>query len=336
MVALTSTAEDRAWLRVDDPAAAGTVRRAAVALGTELVLPESVLADLAIVAMEIATNVARHADDGLILLRVRRTTENVGIEIVAIDRGPGMVDVAESTRDGHSTGGTLGIGLGAISRLASEMDIYSRVGSGTVLATTLWEKPMTTRSLVDGVSRPLAGERVCGDDYTARLVNGRRQVMLCDGLGHGALAALAAQAVVAAFHAAPPGGPKSVLDHIHAHTRHTRGAVVGVAELDPAATNVRFAGVGNIAATVLSDTGRRAMVSLPGIVGQQRREVREFDYPLPEGALVVLHSDGLTERWTLDDYPGLTSHAPVVIAAILLRDAARRRDDASVLVARAA
>jgi hypothetical protein len=57
---------------------------------------------------------------------------------------------------------------------------------------------------------------------------------------------------------------------------------------------------------------------------------------MPAGALVVLHSDGLTERWTLDDYPGIATHAPVIIAATLLRDAARRRDDAAVLVARAA
>jgi hypothetical protein len=60
--------------------------------------------------------------------------------------------------------------------------------------------------------------------------------------------------------------------------------------------------------------------------------MREFDYPLPDGALVVLHSDGLTERWNLADYPGLTTRAAVTIAATLLRDAGRRRDDASVLV----
>jgi hypothetical protein len=109
--------------------------------------------------------------------------------------------------------------------------------------------------------------------------------------------------------------------------------VAGVAELDEDA--VHFCGVGNVAATIVDGERRRAMVSLPGIVGQQYREAREFSYPLAPGALVVLHSDGLTEKWDLGDYPGLADHAPVVIAATLLRDAARRRDDAAVLVARA-
>ncbi|HEY2796032.1 MAG TPA: transcriptional regulator, partial [Micromonosporaceae bacterium] len=76
------------------------------------------------------------------------------------------------------------------------------------------------------------------------------------------------------------------------------------------------------------------MVSLPGIVGHQARTVREFDYPAPAGALIVLHSDGLTDRWSLKSWPGLFDHTPSVVAATLLRDAARPHDDASVLVAR--
>jgi hypothetical protein len=292
-----------------------------------------VLGDVAIVATEMATNLARHADDGVMLLRVRRMADHAGIEMLAVDRGPGMVDIAASTRDGHSTGGTLGIGLGAIARLAHEYDVYSQPG-GTVLAATLWSGRMTTRAWVEGVSRPLDGEEVCGDGYAAREAEGRRQIMLCDGLGHGPLAAIAARAVEAEFLSAPAGTPKAVLQHVHARTRHTRGAVVAIAELDIDRAVLRFAGIGNIAATIHADEHRRTMVSMPGIVGQQWRDVREFDYPLPADALVVLHSDGLTDRWSLDTYPGLSTHPPVVIAATLLRDAGRRRDDASILVAR--
>ncbi len=329
-----TTAEDRVWMRVDEPAVAAGVRRAAVALGTEIRLPERVLGDVAIVAMEMATNLARHAVDGVMLLRVRRLADHAGIELLAIDRGPGIADVAESTRDGHSTGGTLGIGLGAIARLADESDVYSQVGVGTVVAVTLWREHMTTTPWVEGVSRPIEGEEVCGDGYAAREIGERRQIMLCDGLGHGPLASIAARAVEVHFRGAPPGSPKAVLNHIHEHTRHTRGAVVAIAELDSAEETVRYAGIGNISGTIQSDHARRTMVSMPGIIGQQRRDVREFTYPMPTDALVVLHSDGLTDRWTLHDYPGLRSHPPVVVAATVLRDAAKRRDDASILVAR--
>jgi anti-sigma regulatory factor (Ser/Thr protein kinase) len=339
--AVAST-DDRSWMVVDDVVVAAGVRRAAVALGTEIGLPPAKVADVAIVAMETATNLARHADDGMLLLRVRRLDDRVGIELVAIDHGPGMADIAESARDGHSTGGTLGIGMGAIARLADDLDIYSRAGSGTVLALTLWDTPPVPVSWADGISRPIDGEEVCGDGYAARDIDGRRQIMLCDGLGHGPLAALAAAAVVTEFRTAPPAGPKAVLEHIHARTRHTRGVVAAVAELDRDDETIRFAGIGNIAAVVHRAVDatdgrrepRRGLVSLPGIVGQQRPDIREFDAPFPEGSLVVLHSDGLSSRWTFDDHPGLTTHSPLVIAAVLLRSVARRRDDASVLVAR--
>ena len=96
---------------------------------------------------------------------------------------------------------------------------------------------------------------------------------------------------------------------------------------------VRFAGVGNVAATVIDGGRRRSMVSLPGILGEQRREAREFSYEKSPQALLVLHSDGLTDRWDLAAYPGLVAQPPVMVAATLIRDAAKRHDDASVLVA---
>ncbi|HZD96717.1 MAG TPA: SpoIIE family protein phosphatase, partial [Micromonosporaceae bacterium] len=188
---------------------------------------------------------------------------------------------------------------------------------------------------VAGARRPVAGENVCGDGYTARADGGRRQVMVCDGLGHGPIAAIAASAVVAEFAAAPPADPATLLGHLHERTHHTRGSVVAIAELDVDAGVVRYAGVGNISGTILSGGQRRRMVSLPGIVGQQRREIREFTYPVAAGDLLIMHSDGLTDRWDLAPYPGLSERAPVLIAATLLRDHAKRRDDACVLVARA-
>jgi anti-sigma regulatory factor (Ser/Thr protein kinase) len=324
-------AEDRVWLPATELAASGGVRRAAVALGTEAGLSESALGDLAIVATEIATNLARHADGGVVVLRLVRRGGAAGVEVVAIDKGPGMHFEA-STVDGYSTSGTLGIGLGAVSRMATELDAYSRIGPGTVLAATMWSAPVPA-AWYAGICRPFSGETVCGDGYAVRTVDGRRQLMLCDGLGHGPLAAHAAEAAITAFVDAPNGGPKDVLAHLHQRMSHTRGAVVGVAELDTDEEEVRFAGVGNVSAVVCGQT-RRVMVSLPGIVGQQRQDIREFAYPLPAGSLVVMHSDGLTDRWTLDDYPGLAEHTPIVIAATLLRDAGKRRDDAAVLVAR--
>lgn len=329
--------DDPVWLPVDHASAVGAVRRTAVSLGESAGLPLDVLADLAIVASEIAANLARHARNGVVAVRTVRSGERVGIELLGVDSGPGIPDVAAAIVDGHSTAGGLGIGLGAMDRNASQFDIYSKVGSGTVVAVTLWCPPETVPDCwAAGLVRPMAGEEVCGDAYAVRESAGRRQLMLCDGLGHGLLAAAAARAAKSEFLAAPWDGPRAVLRHMHRRIQHTRGVVAGIAELVPEEETVRFAGVGNVTAAVVQGRRRQLMVSPPGILGAGKWGAHEYEYRLAGSDLVVLHSDGLNSRWDLGDYPGLATHHPVVIAATLLRDSGRRSDDAAVLVARAA
>ncbi|MGW5668044.1 SpoIIE family protein phosphatase [Micromonospora sp. NPDC003776] len=323
------------WFRMESGGGASGVRRAAERLGQQLELGPQRVADLAIITAELTSNLVKHAQEGSLLLRPVRRSGRAGVELVVIDSGPGMADLALSSVDGHSTTGTLGIGLGAIVRQASWFDGYSLPGRGTVLAVQVWDGPPAAPDWAGGLTRPITGEQVSGDGYEVRVVDGRHQVLVSDGLGHGPLAAAASGAAVAAFRAAPVGPPASVVQHLHRSISHTRGAALAVAELDPAAGLLRYAGLGNIAAViVVAGERRRGLVSLPGIAGHQRPAVREYDYPFPPGATLVMHSDGVVDRWDLDDYPGLTTRAPVVVAATLLRDAAIRRDDACVLVAR--
>jgi hypothetical protein len=77
------------------------------------------------------------------------------------------------------------------------------------------------------------------------------------------------------------------------------------------------------------------MVSHNGTAGHVAPRIREFTYPFTTNPLVLLHSDGLTTRWSLTDYPGLASQHPTLIAGVLLRDHRRARDDASAVAMRA-
>ncbi|MFI6227376.1 SpoIIE family protein phosphatase [Micromonospora echinospora] len=323
------------WFRVETSSAASAVRRAAERLGEQLHLGARRTADLAIVAAELTSNLVKHAQDGVLLLRPARRGGEAGVELVAVDSGPGMADLTVSSRDGHSTTGTLGIGLGAIARQASWYDGYSQSGRGTVLAVQVWPSAVPSPGWAAGITRPLTGEERCGDAFAVRLADGRPQVLVCDGLGHGPLAAVASEAAVAAFRAAPAGSPKAVVEHLHRSLAHTRGAALAVAELEPSAGRLRFAGLGNIAATVVEHGRRRGLVSLPGIAGHQRPVVREYEYPFGGDALLVMHTDGVADRWQLTEYPGLADRAPLLTAATILRDYGVRRDDAGVLVARA-
>ncbi|MEH1026391.1 SpoIIE family protein phosphatase [Micromonospora profundi] len=323
------------WFRVEASSTASAVRRAAERLGAQLEMAPARIADLAIVAAELTSNLVKHADEGVLLLRPVRRGGEAGVELVAIDSGPGMADLTVSSQDGHSTTGTLGIGLGAIVRQASSFDGYSLPGRGTVLAVQVWPAAPPRPSWAGALTRPLTGETVSGDGYAVRVVEGRHQVLVSDGLGHGPLAAAATEAALAAFRDAPASPPAAVVSHLHRSMSHTRGAALAVAELVPEEGVLHYAGLGNIAGMVVEGGGqRRGLVSLPGIAGHQRPTVRGYDYPFGPGALLVMHSDGVVDRWRLTDYPDIAGHSPLVVAATLLRDAGTRRDDACVLAAR--
>ncbi|MEP6961487.1 MAG: serine/threonine protein kinase, partial [Acidobacteriota bacterium] len=77
----------------------------------------------------------------------------------------------------------------------------------------------------------------------------------------------------------------------------------------------------------------RHMVSLNGTAGMEfRTSFREFRYPWPAGAALVMHSDGLTARWEFEQYPGLLQRDAVLICGVLWRDFSRKNDDATVVV----
>lgn len=371
--------EDIAWLR-DEEGMPSAARGAAASLARRIGLGDQRASEVALAVSEAATNLRRHAHDGALLLRVVRTERSAAVEFVCVDNGPGIADVDAVLRDGVSTGGTLGIGLGTVRRLADAFDLYSQPGHGTVLAARFWPRESVLRRRPDeepeqgpddpswkraeaepgqaasagtggepvvtvpvsGITRPITGEQVCGDAWAARAlpdadVDAPPAVlaMLCDGLGHGPAAARASELAVAAFRATDAAGvgePTQVLAQVHRALGGTRGAAVSVVRVDPAARCVVFAGVGNVSGHVVAPGLRRGLVSVPGIVGHQMRTLRAFEAELPPGAAVVLHTDGLTDRWSLDALPGLLSHAPAVVAAVLLREAGVRRDDAGVVV----
>ena len=103
----------------------GAVRRRFAALAATAGLDEARTGDAALVATELATNVIKHAGSGGALLGcVAAPGGALGVSIVAWDRGRGM-NVQACLRDGMSTAGTAGKGLGAVSRIASRWDAYA-------------------------------------------------------------------------------------------------------------------------------------------------------------------------------------------------------------------
>lgn len=181
---------------------------------------------------------------------------------------------------------------------------------------------------------PLRGEKVCGDACSARLEGRDLAVLMSDGLGHGPGAAEASLAAVGVFEEQSGLDHAELLERIHGALRGTRGAAVALVRFSPGECTVQFTGVGNISGVLMSAGSARQMISYPGTVGMEMRKVQTMSYPWADSTLAVLHSDGIATHWSLEPYAGLERQDPAVIAAILYRDFARQRDDASVLVVR--
>lgn len=295
----------------------------------------------ALVVAELASNLAKHARDGELLFRPLTTREGIadGIEVLALDRGPGMPDLALSRLDGYSTSGTLGHGLGAIERQADAFEIYTHA-SGTVILARFWrETPKASAAQpaydVGAVHVAKPGETVCGDGWAWRMRDARLSIFVADGLGHGLQAHEAAETAVRVFATSHESAPADLLADAHAALKPTRGAAVAALALDVDRRTASYAGLGNIGGVVLlPEGGRHNFVSHNGTAGHTAARIQQFSYPVPRDAVVVLYSDGLSSHWSLDAYPGLRRRSSSVIAGVLYRDFSRRRDDVTVVVAK--
>lgn len=325
---------------VRDPSQVAEARRGAVALAQAQGFGEEDAGRVAIVATELATNLLKHGTGGELLVGSYEDRTGSGVECLALDRGAGMADVEASLRDGHSTSGSPGTGLGAVARGSHAVDIYSRPGLGTAILARLQQgRPAGTKPpgepVFGAVNLPKPGEEACGDAWCQRAHADGLKLMVADGLGHGPLAAAAAHGAVTVFLAEHARAPGAIIERMHEALRATRGAAISVADIDLRRGSVVFAGIGNVAGALVGEDGSaRRMVSHNGTVGHVAKRVQEFTYPFEGTPLVVLCSDGLGTSWTLEAYPGLVRRHPTLIAGVLYRDFGRGRDDVTVLVAR--
>lgn len=320
-------------IRVEGADQAGEARRRAASLAAASGLDETSAGRLAIVVTELANNLWRHGGGGELLVT---NCGHACIDVLALDSGPGMADVARCFQDGYSTAGSSGTGLGAVQRLSDHYDIYTAVDKGTALLARIESCAARERAAgvrLGGLSVPMRGEKVCGDAYAVR-GGDEAYVLVVDGLGHGPGAADCADAAVTAFEEAALDGPADLLRDIHGALRTTRGAAVSIARIDFGRAELRYSGVGNIAASIWSHGACRHLLSHPGIVGHDSRNVRELTYDLPSDALVLLYSDGIATHWSLSSYEGLLLRDPSLIAGVIYRDQSRGRDDATVVVVR--
>jgi anti-sigma regulatory factor (Ser/Thr protein kinase) len=291
---------------------------------------------LALVVTELATNILRHAADGFLVVQALTQASAVGIEVVSVDAGPGMADIAGQLEDGVSTDRGLGSGLGTARRLSDEFVIDSQPGRGTIVVARTWldgaAGGLLQWSRAGGLTVPARGEVVSGDAWTCVSTGDSATIMVADGLGHGPAAAEASRAAVKLLREQPHTQPGEFLRRVHQGLRSTRGAAVAIARLERAARVVRFAGLGNVTGAIHWRGHRTTLLSRNGTAGHEANGIREIPYPWTPGAAIVLHSDGVAGRWAAKDAIGAESLHPTVLAATLIRAQRQQVDDATVAV----
>jgi anti-sigma regulatory factor (Ser/Thr protein kinase) len=340
-------------IQISDEAQVGAARRAVHDFAGRLGFSETEQAEIDIVVQEIGTNAAVYATGGGWLHYTTTLGSQPGLELFYWDAGPGIYDLDRAVRDGVSTSGSLGAGMGAIRRLMDEFDVYStvkqttrlslsaarRTTHGTALLARKWVAParpvdIALAKRIGVWCRPHPNEQLCGDAYFMRERDGRTLLAVIDGLGHGGGAKQAADMALESLGEWTGEPLDQVMLTTHDVLRATRGAVMGVAIIDHTNERFQYAGVGNVAVRVFGAPEPINPISTNGTLGARLGNVRVWTYPWTTGATVVMTSDGLSASWEIASYPGLLNRSPQILAGILMRDYGRNADDATVLVAR--
>ncbi|WP_329154107.1 SpoIIE family protein phosphatase [Streptomyces sp. NBC_01456] len=322
-----------AHIAVDHYSAVHLAAETARAVAGRCRLPGALPDQAAVIASELASNLAKHASGGSLYLQPLPL--GGGMEIVAVDRGPGIVELQRCLADGYTTSNTLGAGLGAVQRIATALTIRTEPGAGTLVCARLIGPDATAPAgqEVGVVCLPADGEQVSGDACAVVDHGTARTAVVVDGLGHGPPAAEAAQTALRSFHRAPDLPLPELLTALHRALRRTRGAAVGLLRLHPG--RAEYSGVGNVRVLTLTplDVGHR-LTGQPGIAGMNMATPQVRAFPVPPGATAVLHSDGIDQRWARSPSAFVHRLPPFLLAASLAHSHRLSRDDATVIAAR--
>jgi anti-sigma regulatory factor (Ser/Thr protein kinase) len=322
---------------------------------------------IATATSELARNIIKYAGMGEILIREAADDRGVGIEIVARDRGPGIADVDTAMEDHFSSGGTLGLGLPGVRRMVDDFEIHTEVGRGTTVTIRAWRTRRSARlhqSIADTaarveserrtedsgrsksravdvgpeidcayVIRPCQGELVSGDAVYVDRRGDHLLVVLIDALGHGPDASRAARLAQSVLRDSKKASVITLVQALHEALAATVGAAAGICEIDLATRTGQYCAVGNTVGRLLGKRDLR-LHATPGVLGSNLRPPRQDRFHLEPGEMLVMYSDGISDRFGTEDYPQIGYQHARTIATNLLARFGKQHDDASCVVVR--
>jgi anti-sigma regulatory factor (Ser/Thr protein kinase) len=303
---------------------------------------ETIREKMELVCNEMVTNQIKHANESGMVQLWERGGASPALDIFALDYGPGIQDLEHAKKDGTTTTGTMGRGLGAITRLSTDSEIYtveedpdqdSRWHGTAIWAQFAPSQKTTKSSLQHGLYlRPFQDSFYNGDFISVQ--NGSQQIkwLHMDGLGHG-------KEAEKAVHSAHDVLELDVnieqrLEMLSKQLQAGRGAVGILAEIDTGTGSASISGVGDMTACMICNGEKKMFTLASGILGHQHRSIEVIDFSFPQQALLITASDGIRGSWNLNTLPQLWRLHPQMIALVMGHVLGRNNDDRSLVIIR--
>jgi anti-sigma regulatory factor (Ser/Thr protein kinase)/serine/threonine protein phosphatase PrpC len=332
---------ERRILEITDQGDVAGARKAAREFALSLGFNAQAAEEIVLAVSEVGSNLVKHAAGGTLALGAVTEQNRTALEIEAVDSGPGIPDPEQALRDGFSTRGSLGCGLGTVNRLMDHLEIGANKGRGTRLLCRRWLRQVHSTPmpcpLAFGVAtravQPLGGN---GDAFVIQRGSEGATVAVIDGLGHGRFAQIAAQAARQYVEAHFDQPMAELFRGVGRACRATRGVVMAAARFDWRLGKVTFASIGNVEARVVGPEKPMNFLVRRGVLGGNAPNPQVTEHEWQPAYLMFLYTDGLRSRWSWQDFPELANASAPFIAQSLLRALARDDDDATILVVRGA
>lgn len=335
--------------KINDSWDIGHTRRYIVEESRKLGFNSIELGEISIVINELCTNFIKHkAVDGTLIFNILNESDRVGIEITARDKGPGIEDIDNSIKDGISSKGTMGGGIGALKRLMDSFEIYSNCVSGksihsqlesigTLIILKKWAsnkfKHDTDDVKVSLLSTPCAGAEANGDYYYIKKFKDRCIFAVIDGIGHGEEASSASKLA-----------SKIIADNTHKSIEHilmavnkglinTRGVVAGIVVIDTLKKEFEYAAVGNIDFRYILNGTTERFVYSNGFLGRYSHcKIKVHRKIYEKNSVITMCTDGISNKWDYSSYLNIDLNNPALLCNLILKDFGKSIDDATILV----
>ncbi len=284
--------------------------------------------------------------------QTQRQTDNNGclplpvtIDLFAMDYGAGINDIKKASQDGFTTSDTMGKGLGSVSRLAHESDLYSLTDKKGWHGVALWgrfyrsEDNKPEHYQVGQFVRSYHDRPQNGDAILVQTSNRQLSYLHLDATGHGLEAEKIINKIKLARLNILQANAHKILSMTEQALQTTTGAAAVALKYNTASGRGEYCAVGDMRVSLLNIQATKppdlveCEVS-PGILGHATRSYHAQEFNLAIGELILSASDGIRRNWTVNDFPNLWHKHPQLICLLLGNNKGRSSDDQSIIAIR--